>query len=284
MRPVHIVIVAYYGVEALERCLQALSGSIEVTIVDNSGSADVRAAAAQHGAEYVAPGRNLGFASGVNVALRRLITGPPRDVLLLNPDASVTATQVGELERFLHSPQNEAVGTVSPRLIDQEGREQRVVWPYPSPARAWAEALGFGRLRPKDTFLIGAALLLRWEALLQVGLFDERFFLYAEEADWQRRALEHGWAARLCHSVVAGHDGGGSSTDALAREVRFHAAQEAYVRKWAGRSGWPVYRSAACAGAAARAIVLPGQRRAEAWRRARLYLRGPARCARLAGY
>ena len=126
-------------------------------------------------------------------------------------------------------------------------------------------------------------MLLRWEALQQVGELDERFFLYGEETDWQRRAAQLGWRAALVPDVVAIHDGAGSSDDPRRREVLFHAAQETYIRKWYGSRGWWAYRAAACVGATARAVALSGDRRAEAARRARLYVRGPRRSAGLAG-
>jgi GT2 family glycosyltransferase len=233
----------------------------------------------KHGAEYMDPGKNLGFGAGVNVALRRLLGGPARDILLLNPDATVTPDDLETLVDYLHDSDNERVGAVSPRLRGDDGDEQRVEWPLPSPARAWAEAFGLGRLPARRTFVIGAVLLLRWEALREVGLFDERFFLYAEEVDWQRRALALGWRSQLCDEVVASHVGAGTSDDPLRREALFYAAHETYIRKWYGSSGWWAYRCAACLGAAGRAAVLRSDRRAAARRRALLYLRGPRRSA-----
>ena len=120
-------------------------------------------------------------------------------------------------------------------------------------------------------------LLLRWEALQDIGLFDERYFLYAEEVDWQRRGLRLGWKAAVCGSVTVVHAGGGTSDDPTRRDVLFHAAHETYMRKWYGDPGWLVYRLAAFAGAVARAAVLSGERRAAAARRAGLYARGPRR-------
>ena len=93
------------------------------------------------------------------------------------------------------------------------------------------------------------------------------------------RACALGWTSRLDPDVVAVHVGAGTSGDPRKRELLFHAAQETYIRKWFGGSGWFAYRSAACLGAAARTLVLAGERRAEAARRALLYLRGPRRCA-----
>jgi GT2 family glycosyltransferase len=130
-------------------------------------------------------------------------------------------------------------------------------------------------------FAIGAVLLVRWDALRQVGLFDERFFLYAEEVDWQRRALGLGWRSELCDIAAASHIGAGTMEDPARREALFYAAHETYIRKWYGRGGWWAYRSAACLGAAGRAAVLRGERRAQAARRALLYLRGPRRSASL---
>jgi GT2 family glycosyltransferase len=171
---------------------------------------------------------------------------------------------------------------MSSRLVNEEGREQRVLWPFPTPLRSWIEALGFGRLLTQRDFAVGSVLLLRWEALIQVGLFDERFFLYAEEADWQKRAALQGWTARLCPGIVATHVGGGTSDDPQRREALFHAAHETYIRKWYGTAGWLAFRVAAYLGALARSVLLTGERRAEAGRRAALYLRGPRRCASLA--
>ena len=279
-RPVHAVVVGFHAAGDLDACLDALGGGIEVTLVDNSSSHDVHEVARRHGAEYVDPGANLGFGAGVNTALHGILAGPSRDVLLLNPDALLPPDQLWTLVALLRRPGNEKVAAVSPRLVHETGRAQRVVWPFPSPARAWAEAVGFGNLPARNTYVIGAVLLLRWEALLDVGLFDERFFLYAEEADWQKRARGRGWSSLLCEEAVATHRGAGTSPDPAAREALFHAAQETYIRKWHGNSGWSIYRSAAFLGAAGRSLVLSGDRRKEAGRRARLYLRGPRRCAR----
>jgi GT2 family glycosyltransferase len=281
MWPVHAVVVAYHAPEALDRCLNALERKVELTVVDNSSSTAVRAVADHHGAAYLDAGSNLGFAAGVNLALRRLGARSPRNVLLLNPDAVLAPRDLDVLAAHLYEPGNQRIGAVSPRLVGIDGAEQQVVWPFPTPARAWAEALGLGLLPARRNFVIGAVLMLRWEALQEVGFFDERFFLYAEEADWQRRALSLGWSSILCPDAVASHLGAGTSDDPSRREALFHAAQETYIRRWYGPVGWSLYRCAACLGATARALVLGGERRTEATRRALLYLKGPRRSAAL---
>jgi GT2 family glycosyltransferase len=272
------VVVAYYAAEQLERCLAGLDRQVPATIVDNSSSKKVAAVADRHGATYVDSGSNRGFAAGVNVALAQL-EEERADVLLLNPDAVVRPGAVRELAQFLHRPENARVAAVTPRLVGSEGEEERPAWPFPSPMRMCVEAVGLGRLPARRTFAVGAVLLLRREAIDEVGLFDERFFLYAEEADWQRRARKRGWTSAVCMDAVSEHVGAGTSSNIRRREMLFHAAQETYIRKWYGRAGWWIYRLAACLGAGARTLVLTHERRREAARRLRLYLRGPRRCA-----
>jgi GT2 family glycosyltransferase len=280
-RTQHVVVVAYGAEDVLDRALGALERAAEITVVDNSSSEAVEAIAVRHGAEYVDAGANLGFGAGANLALRGLLRGEPCDVLLLNPDAILSPRDLATLVSFLNRLENERVAAVAPRLVGEDGGEQRVVWPFPTPAGAWAVAVGLGNLPSRRTFVVGAVLLLRWEAIQDVGLFDERFFLYAEETDWQRRAADCGWFSALCPEAVAVHAGAGTSEDPLRRESLFHAAQETYIRKWHGSLGWAVYRAAALAGALGRAVVLTGERRTRAAQRANLYARGPRKSTAL---
>jgi len=120
-------------------------------------------------------------------------------------------------------------------------------------------------------------LLLKAAALDDVGLFDDRFFLYGEETDWQFRAKALGWTVLYRPDIVARHIGGATSADPRQREALFHAAHETYMRKWHGSVGWMSYRLATTLGATARAALLSGARRGEAWRRAQIYARGPVR-------
>jgi GT2 family glycosyltransferase len=275
---VHVVVVAFRSPDQLAHTLAALDRQFAVTVVDNSSSAEVRAVAHQWGATYVDAGSNRGFAAGVNIALRRLARSRA-DVLLLNPDAVIKPGGVRKLSWFLHTPENAYVAAVAPRLEDTAGSQQKVVWPLPAPGRMWLEAFGLGGIAIRNTFVVGAVLLLRREALDDIGLFDERFFLYAEEADWQRRALASGWVSAVNPDVVAEHAGAGTSVDSRWRETLFHAAQQTYITKWYGRGGWRLYRVAALLGAGVRTLMLTRDRRKEAARRTLLYFRGPRRCA-----
>ena len=170
--------------------------------------------------------------------------------------------------------------SVAPAQVDDNGRSARVVWPFPSPRNAWLEAAGLGRFQAGADYVIGAVLLLRAEALQQVGALDERYFLYAEEADWAYRAHLLGWRHAQVADARASHVGGGTSSDARRREAHFHASQERFFRKHYGTAGWLCTRTAVWLGSMARSVILSGDRAGAARRRAALYRLGPVRVER----
>ena len=278
-----VVIVAYGAPDLLAGALTALGGEFPVVVVDNSSSSDAADLARSSGARYIDPGANLGFAAAVNVGLAGL-PDPGRDVLLLNPDARIEPGQLARLHKELLArpdvacvaPAQHTPGVVTP---------SRVRWPWHTPAGAWADAVGLARRRLGSSryFLSGAILLIRKAALAEVGRFDERFFLYSEEEDWQRRALARGWRIRFCPEVSAEHATGGTEHDSTRLQLRVHAGIERYIRKWYNPVGWAVYRAGTLFGLLLRLIVFQGPRRASAAGLARLYLTGPDRAAKRAG-
>lgn len=278
--PPEIVVVAYGSADLLRSALAPLRGRYAITVVDNSSLVQIREVTEAAGARYLDPGHNGGFGAGVNHALahRQL---PGRDVLLLNPDAVVQPADIETLHRALRSDPRAA--SAGPAQVGTDGTPARVRWPYPSPLGSWVEAVGLGRLRPVPadrSFVIGSLLLLRAEALAEVGGFDERFFLYAEETDWALRATHRGWRHVVVPQALAVHVGGGTSEDPGLRETHFHASQERYLRKHFGAGGWWLAQTAVVVGSAGRSLVLRGPDRASARRRLRLYLHGPVRAER----
>nr|WP_221446672.1 glycosyltransferase [Microbacterium thalassium] len=270
-RGVEIVVVAYGAPDLLREALEPLAG-MPVTVVDNSSMPAIAAIAEESGARYIDSGANLGFGTAVNRALRERLL-PGTDVLLVNPDARVAPEQIAILQRALH--QDPRLASVGPSQTDEAGHDARVEWVFPSPANAWLEAVGLARLQRGPRFVIGSVLLLRAEALAQVGGFDEHFFLYAEETDWAYRAHLLGWRHRAVAEARAVHVGAGTSGDSRRRELHFHASQERYLRKHFGWAGWQAARIAIWSGALGRATALRGERARGARRRLAIYRLGP---------
>lgn len=240
--------VAYRNTSQLKGALASLEPRQPLVAVDNGVETDVRRLVEAYGGRYLTAGRNVGFAAGVNLALRAC---EGRDVLLLNPDVQFEPGLPAALSRVLHDDPRTAA--VAPQLMYPDGSPQRVAWPIPSPREAWIDALKLRRtFRPRREFLIGAVLLLRAEALADVGGFDERFFLYAEECDWQLRALQSGWRIRLADDLVAVHLGSGSSDDEGVRAQHFYRSGELFGRKWYGSRGWATMQAASLLGSTLR--------------------------------
>jgi glycosyltransferase involved in cell wall biosynthesis/GT2 family glycosyltransferase len=270
---VEIVVVAYGAPELLHLALERLS-AFPVTVVDNSSRRDIEEMCGELGIRYLDPGRNLGFARGVNIALRDRLS-PGADILLLNPDAQIEPSDIAALQRAMRAEID--LATVAPAQVDGQGSTARVEWNFPSPYNAWMEAIGLSRLQRGPRFVIGSVLLMRAEALDQVGFMDERFFLYAEETDWAYRAHRLGWRHAEVKNIVAKHVGAGTSADEAVRNLHFFASQEKYLRKHFGALGWQSARAANWLGAFARSLILRGEKRRIARHRAKLYRAGPMR-------
>jgi GT2 family glycosyltransferase len=277
---VTVVVVAYGDFDPA--CLAALDGTFPALVVDNSATPATEAVAAAHGARYIDAGANLGFAAGVNLALAHVDLATS-DVLLLNPDATIDADAVRSLQRVLHASARAGAAAPAQHRPGSDRPPTAVCWPFPTPGGAWHEAVGLGRRGRPWEYVIASVLLVRGDALVDVGGFDEGFFLYAEEADWERRATRRGWEMLYCPDVTATHVGAATDPDARRRHVRFHAGVERYVRKWHGTAGWRSYQAATVLTALRRAALARGERRRSALALAKLYAGGPGAAARRAG-
>lgn len=286
---VDVVVVAYESADTLTACLAALPAEARAVVVDNGSQDGSAAAAEQLGARVVRNHENRGFAAAAN---QGAMLGAAELVLFLNPDAIVGG---GDLEQLVDAlVAHPSTAAVSPRLLRADGGEQRAWWPFPSPAETWREALGFHRLRPARPardgavpFVAGTCLLVRRRAFEAVGGFDERFWLYGEDADLCRRLWSAGWRVKIVSGAVAVHVGGASGTGDAARTFEhFYRGAEHYVAKHHGPGGLAVHRAGLLVGSALRVPFLAVRRSGDARRRlataaraARLLLSQPGRVA-----
>ncbi|MBE7158101.1 MAG: glycosyltransferase family 2 protein [Rhodospirillales bacterium] len=149
---------------------------------------------------------------------------------------------------------------------------QQSCFRFPTPAGAWAENLGLAKLfRRYDAFndyrgwdhaterevdfVIGACLLLRREVYEQVGGFDEQFFMYQEEADWQKRIRAKGWQIAFTPTAEVIHLAGASGRAEPVRvKGHFFESLDKYVCKHHGVTGFLLVRGAMLVGCTARAV------------------------------
>jgi N-acetylglucosaminyl-diphospho-decaprenol L-rhamnosyltransferase len=252
-----IVIVAYRGTDLLRSCLASVrahpvrTGEMHVHVVDNASGDDTPGMVASEFPDIVLHRLpdNVGFSAGNNVALRA--TRAPY-VLLLNPD---TELEEGTLDHMLAGIEaHPEVGMTGCRLYRSDGTfDHAAKRSFPTPLSALAHFTGIGRRAAARGALAqyrspeigeygvgevgavnGAFMLVRREALEDVGLLDEGYWLYAEDLDWCARFWQHGWTVRYDGRVAALHAKGGSAGKHRApkQNIAFHRGMGRFYRRF----------------------------------------------------
>jgi GT2 family glycosyltransferase len=259
-----IVIVSWNTRDLLDACLvsiRAIPDAVtrEVIVVDNA-STDGTAEMVRDDhpdVSLIANEENRGYAAGNNQGIA-LAAG--RDVLLLNPDIVVLEGALDTLAGLLDDrPQ---VGAVAPRLVLMDGSTQASCRSFPTPDVVLYEALGLSRLFPRSRRFgkyrmtwwdydderpvdqpMASALLLRGEALEQVGGMDEDFPIFFNDVDLCKRLWEAGWEVWYTPGASMVHVGGASTRQARRRMiVESHRSFEFFYRKhYRGRISWWSY-------------------------------------------
>ena len=214
-----IIIVSWNVKDLLRVCLQSICDTTppwlryEVFVVDNASHDGSPAMVAREfpDVQLVANEENRGFGPANNQALR-LCRG--RYVLLVNPDTVVPAGAIHRMVAFME--RHPRAGLVGPELLDRDGR-LLVNWGRWSPRQIielFIESLAsLGRNRARILFpqprrvpiLTGACWLVRREAIVEIGFYDEDLFMYAEEPDVCTRMRDAEWEIWFLRDVQIVH-------------------------------------------------------------------------------
>ena len=238
MRDVSAVVVTYNALPWIERCLDSVR-EVETVVVDNGSTDGTIELVRKRFPEAVLLEReNRGLAAGWNVGLAA--APAPRYYLFLNADAWLAGDALARLVAFADEHPRAAI--VGPRLTNPDGSLQRSVRGYPTPWRLATEYFFLRKLAPRSRFLnafyaggfdheevreaefvMGACLLVRREAVDEVGGLDEGYFLFSEEVDWCFRFRRAGWQVLFYPGAECVHVGGAAHGGRLLVEnVRGH--------------------------------------------------------------
>lgn len=269
--PTLSVLIVSYNTRAITLdCLQALEKALdgidaEIVVVDNASS-DGSAEAVREKfprVHLIANKKNTGFGAANNQAMA---VARGEYYLLLNSDAFPEPEAIRALLDFMRA--NPQAGLSGPRTHNADGSLQLSCFRLPSPGYAWLEnfwlADGYRRWA-HDTvrrveFVIGACMLVRREVYEQVGGFDERFFMYSEETDWQRRIHDAGWEIVFVPQARITHLGGASgATNRTQVNRHFFDSLDAYVKKHHGLAGLVSLRVAMACGCLIRSVLWVAQ-------------------------
>jgi GT2 family glycosyltransferase len=256
-----IIIVNYNSTDCLIKCLgsiHAILGNMTATISvqDNASCDDVDRILKYFPKTCLTKNKtNLGFASAVNQALKKS-TAPY--VVLLNPDSFIVEGFFDSVLNYLKA--HPEIGIIGPKILDSDGKVQGSARSFPTPLTAFFGRKSlFTRLFPNNPittsnvlttrsdgvtpmevdWVSGACMVVNKKAIEQVGLLDERFFIYWEDADWCRRMWDTGWKIVYFPRSCVVHYVGVSSDQLLIRsQYEFHKSVYMLFEKYNRPSSW----------------------------------------------
>ena len=242
--------------------------SYTVCVVDNGSSDD---SVAMMGDRFPQAGlivseTNLGFSAGNNLALRQLGLSDrqplrngslPRYTLLLNNDTVLPANALADMLRFMDDRPD--LGVAGPRVRRPDGtldlacrrsfptpwvsfcRMTRLSRLFPQSQRFNAYNLSYlpeDAVHPVDS-VVGAYMQVRTQAILEVGLLDEAYFMYGEDLDWAKRIKSAGWEVWYNGKVEITHVKEASSRKSRKARRAFYEAMWIFYRKhYRANSSW----------------------------------------------
>ena len=259
---VTVVIVSWNTRDILRGCLRSVfeqthGTSFKVVVVDNDsrdGSAEMVAAEFPEVA-LITNADNLGFAKACNQGMRM---SNSRFTLLLNPDTVILDDAISRCIDY--ADRHPDVGVVGCQVLEDAHRVTPTGFSFPSPLNVFLALSGLSRVFPKSRFfgrpemswwdrrterdvdvVTGMFMLARREAIEQVGLMDEAYFVYSEEADWCYRFARAGWRRAFTPTAKIIHlDGGAKSTSQVSVKmfVQLQKSAMIYHRKNLGLASW----------------------------------------------
>ncbi|MBV7333854.1 glycosyltransferase family 2 protein, partial [Chloroflexi bacterium TSY] len=235
------------------------AATLEVIVVDN-GSNDATVDFVPSlfpWVRFVENQTNLGFTAGNNCGFAN---SHGRFVYFLNPDTELADGSLWQLYAELRD--EPTIGIMGPRLLYPNGMQQNSRRRFPKRLTGFWESTWLGQLWPNNPWaiqmhmlnwpdsirhdvdwLVGAAIMARRDALdaasqdLDVGPFDETFFMYSEELDLCQRVKQAGWRVAYTPNAVVTHYEGRSSEQVPARRhIYFNTSKVRYYRKYFGSS------------------------------------------------
>jgi len=234
---VAVVVVTYNALPWIEQCLESVESHDTVVVDHGSTDGTVDVVRERFPSARLVRQENLGLGAGWNRGIRE--TSSPY-VLILNADAWAVGDAVDRLAAF--AAENADAAVVGPRVLNEDGSLQSSVRGFPTLWRLATEYFFLRKLAPRSNllnsfyaggfdydevreadFVMGAVMLVRREAIDEVGPLDEDFFLFSEETDWCYRFRQAGWKVLFFPGAEFVHVGGAAHGGRMYREnLRSH--------------------------------------------------------------
>ncbi len=245
---ISIIVVSFNTKQLLLDCLASIFETIkeisfEVWVVDNNSTdGTLEAIREKYPALNIIKNKeNLGFAAANNQAFRQM---DGQYALLLNTDTVLTSGAVKDLYDFMEA--NPEAGMACGQLLNQDGSKQNSIANFPTLLSLLCNETVLRILMPKRfpskrreyesplrvDSCIGACLIVRKEAMDDIGLFDERYFFFLEETDWAYRMRLGGWLVCFVPTAKIFHAQGKTVGSSSASRIMFYRSRYIFFKKW----------------------------------------------------
>ena len=226
-----VVIVSFNCSRLVERCLASLlSQTVKpslIVIVDNNSSLNdihhtLSLKSKSDTISVLCLDSNIGFGKACNHGIRNLLDRGCEYIWLLNPDALADANAFSSLYEMAES--NSDLGAIGSLICDQSrGHMQQYYGGFLcSPTWMTFSAHNSQDLSKKYSWVTGASMLLRRNALIECGLFSPYFFMYYEDAELCWRFKNAGWSIGCCATSIVYHNPGSSVADLTSKRYEWH--------------------------------------------------------------
>ncbi len=209
MKRVEIIVLNWNGWRDTLACVVSLQQldypNFGLMVIDNDSSdaSPLHIAAHRPPVELMMSGANLGFGGGCNIGIQRALARGADYVWLINSDATVDPAALSALVDTAES--SARIGAVGSVLFDAGSVDRLQLWGGGN-VQLWSGRTHHQRAPAALDYVSGASLLLRREALLQVGVFDDKlFFMYWEDTDLGFRLRQAGWQLAVAQASHVWH-------------------------------------------------------------------------------
>ncbi len=198
-----IIIVTFNSGEILERCIKTIDDKYPVLVIENSNNSELKNKIENKykNVNFFLSKENMGYGKANNFGVNKAQT---KYALILNPDTQLKKNTIDNL--ISCSRQIPDFALIAPKIIDENQKKTEV------------EEIN-NKNFSEVSIIKGFAILLNKEVMVDIGLFDENFFLYFEEIDLCKRVLKNDKKIFLAHDAEVSHEGGSSHVKEINKEM-----------------------------------------------------------------
>jgi GT2 family glycosyltransferase len=233
---VYIIVINYNGEEYLKTCLSSIEKqtypNYKTIVIDNASTDNSKEYIKEYFPKltFIQAERNLGFAEGNNLAIKKALEQKAAYVFLVNNDTEFEIDLVEKLIKTAES--DDSIGIVGPAVYDLKNKKS--LQEMGMAIDKFGYALALKNLTDRDCvfFVSGCAMMIKSELILRIGFFDESYFMFAEDLDICWRSRLTGYKIIVNENARIYHASGGSISGGVVKSSSYRTnAQRVFLRE-----------------------------------------------------